>query len=277
MPPDRRTVSAPELNAIITQRHDIAPGVWVIYVEPDGWALPDFEAGQYATLGLPGTYPRCEGGDAEPLHDPHALITRDYSIASSPLERRHLEFYLVLVGEGPLTPRLYPLLIGDRIWVDRSIKGTFVLSRAPSEANLVFFATGTGVAPYISMLRTLLPRSGTRRIALLHGVRRSADLGYREELQTMDRMNANFHYLPTVSRPQLEPTEWRGRTGHIQEIWKARTLGELWGFEPEPFNTHIYLCGSPAMIDESIGMLRKEGFVQQTDDQEGQIHVEKYW
>lgn len=272
-------MTAPPLNSIIRQRIDIAPGHWIIYVAPDGWKLPHFEAGQYATLGLPGTAPLFDGArPGAPLDDPNELVTRDYSIVSSPLEKECLEFYLVLVDDGVFTPRLYPLKAGDRLWMAKEITGTFVLSRSPDDANLLFVATGTGIAPYISMLRTILPTETRRRIAVFHGVRHSSDLSYREELLTMDRLYPHFSYIPTISRPQKEIVSWKGRTGYVQHIWQARVLNEIWGLAPTPDNTHVYLCGSPQMIDGFAGLLGEDGFREITDeDAKGQIHVERYW
>ncbi|MEJ2719933.1 MAG: hypothetical protein P8181_02160 [bacterium] len=191
-----------QTNATITYRHDLGNGGWVIHVAPEGWAVPDFEPGQYTTLGLPGTLPRCSGVLPEPpLRRPEKLIKRAYSIVSSPMEKGHLEFYAVLIRNGSFTPRLFPLRPGDRLWLSRKITGTFVLSKAPPDANIVLVATGSGIAPYVSMLRTILQPGNRRRIALLHGVRRSSDLGYMDELRAKERELPNFTYIPTISRP----------------------------------------------------------------------------
>jgi ferredoxin--NADP+ reductase len=272
-------VSKTELNAIVTQRHDLGKGVWVIYVTPDGWSLPRFEAGQYATLGLPGSAPRRNGAEPEPaIKDPEKLIKRAYSIVSSPIEDDHLEFYLVLISNGTLTPRLFHLQPGDRLWLSPKIIGTFVLSRAPENVNLVFVATGTGVAPYVSMLRTILGPKTTRNIALLHGVRVSQDLGYMKELMAMQRVCPNFTYVPTISRPQNEVTPWRGRTGYVQDVWESGVLKESWGFSPAPENTHFFLCGSPGMIESMVKLLSKDGFTEHTRAHPtGNVHLERYW
>jgi ferredoxin--NADP+ reductase len=265
-------------NAIISQRHDIGNGVWVIYVTPDGWTLSDFEAGQYTALGVPGTAPRCEGVLPEPpLKKPEKLIKRAYSIVSSPLEKGHLEFYLVLIKDGSMTPRLFTLYAGDRVWLSPKIAGIFVLSKAPADANLVFVATGTGIAPYVSMLRTILRPGTKRRIALFHGVRESRDLGYMTEILAMERVSPNFTYIPTISRPGNEPVPWKGRTGYVQQIWESRVLDGIWGFEPMPENTHVFLCGSPGMIESMVDHLGRDGFTENTRSTPGQIHLERYW
>lgn len=267
-----------ELNAIITRRIDLAPGLWIVYVAPDGWELADFEPGQYTTLALPGAAPRCEGAKPEPeLKNPGRLIRRAYSIASSPRTKTHLEFYLVLVEEGVLTPRLFNLKAGDRVWMGKKITGTFVLNEVPDDANLVLVATGTGIAPYVSMLRTIMSPQMKRHVAVFHGARQSWDLGYDEELYSMARTCERFAYVPTISRPQNEFVPWKGRVGYVQDIWKERVLDDLWGVRPTPDDTHIFLCGSPGMIDQNIEAMGADGFVEHTRKAPGQIHVERYW
>lgn len=269
---------ANETNAIIAQRQDLGNGVWVIHVVPDGWVLSDFHAGQYTTLGIPGTAPRCEGALPElPLKKPDKLIKRAYTIVSSPHEKGHLEFYLVLIEDGSMTPRLFALYPGDRLWMSPKITGTFVLSKAPEDANLVFVATGTGIAPYVSMLRTIMKPGNTRRIALFHGVRESRDLGYMKELRAMERVSPHFTYIPTISRPGNEIVPWNGRTGYVQQIWESRQLEKIWGFEPTPDDTQVFLCGSPGMIESMVDHLGRDGFTEHTRSNPGQIHLERYW
>jgi len=265
-------------NAIISHRNDLGNGVWVIHVAPDGWVLPDFQPGQYTTLGVPGTHPRCEGALPEPpLKKPERLIKRAYTIASSPLEKGYLEFYLVLIENGSMTPRLFALHPGDRLWLSPKITGTFVLSKAPDDANLLLVATGSGIAPYVSMLRTVLRPDTRRRIALFHGVRESRDLGYMKELRAMESVSSRFTYIPTISRPGNEIVPWHGRTGYVQQIWQSRVLEKEWGFEPTPDNTHVFICGSPAMIESMVDHLGQDGFTEHTRSNPGQIHLERYW
>ena len=100
-----------ELNAIIEQRIEVAPGLVKFRVIPDGWELPDFTPGQFTVLGLPGSAPRVRIADQEePPADPERLIRRAYSIASSSKAKQYLEFYIALVYSGALTPRLLHLL-----------------------------------------------------------------------------------------------------------------------------------------------------------------------
>ncbi len=292
------------LNALVTQRIDLAQGLAIFRVAPDGWTLPDFIPGQFAVLGLPESAPRAEGCDpeeppAQPAAAPHAaapaapsappaapptagqaakLIRRSYSIASSSLAGEYMEFYLMLVKSGALTPRLFALRPGDRLWLGPKVSGMFTLEPVPPEANLLLIATGTGLAPYMSMIRTYLGAANSRRqIAIFHGARHSCELGYQAELETMTRLCPRFSYTPILSRPAEEPAPWHGRTGHVQDLWHGHVLDALWGFAPTPENTHIFLCGSPAMIEDMAALLASEGYLEHTRKQPGQVHIERYW
>ena len=84
-------------------------------------------------------------------------------------------------------------------------------------------------------------------------------------------------YLPVVSRPADEPTPWEGATGHVQEVWKGRAVEEAWGRRPTPEDTHVFLSGSPHMIDDMAALLAEEGYREHSDRGPGQIHIERYW
>ncbi len=263
---------------MIQQRIEVAPGLIVVRVAPDGWQLPGFDAGQFAVLGLPPEAPRCRNSDPEDeAPKPGRLIRRAYSIASSSVASEYLEFYITLVRSGGLTPRLFALEPGNRVWLGPKITGNFTLDQAPSDSNLVLVATGTGLAPYMSMLRTMLPQSGGRRIAVLLGARHSWDLGYQSELVTMDRLSDAFTYLAIISRPAEEPVAWAGPSGYVQDLWDGGEVERAWGFNPTPENTSVFLCGNPAMIDDMVAALGERGFLEHSRKEPGQIFVERYW
>jgi ferredoxin--NADP+ reductase len=269
-----------KLNAIVTQRMDVAPGMAIIRVAPDGWELPKMIPGQFAVLGLPGSAPRGATTYIEPEDpppDPDKLIRRAYSIASSPLETDYFEFYVALVTSGALTPRIFALQVGDRIWLGPKISGLFTLDSVPKDQHVVMVATGTGLAPYMSMMRTYLDASEPQHFAVLHGARHSWDLGYESELHILNRLSDRFTYLPIVSRPQLEPVPWAGQVGHVQKLWTDGALQEAWGFAPRPEDTHIFLCGNPQMIEDMQVLLVEQGYLEHKKKRPGQIHYEKYW
>lgn len=267
----------PELNAIITQRKDIAPGLMIIRVAPLGWELPAFRAGQFAVLGLPGDAPRSDTALADEGTGPGAFHRRAYSIASSSKDREFLEFYIVEVASGALTPRLFALQPGDRLWLGPKLTGLFTLDEVAPDRNLAFIATGTGLAPYMSMLRTHLQSDPQRRFAVIHGARFSQDLGYREELFHLQRDFEHFSYLPVLSRPGGGTYPWQGATGHLQDFWATRPLEKAWGFHPTPADTDFFLCGNPSMVEALTKLLGTEGFTEHSKKTPGQIHFEKYW
>ena len=267
-----------ELNAVVHSRIEVAPGLIILQVKPDGWELPDFEPGQYAVLGLPGSAKRVDLSDPEEEPPaPDKLIKRPYSISSSSKEKEYLELYITLIRSGLLTPRIFALKPGDRLFLSGKCKGLFTFSQVPAEAHLVMIATGTGIAPYMSMLRSEFKERPDRHFALLHGARHSWDLGYRAELSTLAYYFDNFTYIPTVSRPQEEKEGWTANKGYVQDMWRAGVVAEKWGFAPTPENTHVFLCGAPAMLQEMSGILIEEGFKEHKKKEPGQIHLEKFW
>jgi ferredoxin--NADP+ reductase len=267
-----------ELNAVITQKIEVAPGLMVIRVVPDGWHLPTFSPGQFAVLGLPPEAGRSRMADTEgEPAKPGKLIRRAYSIASSSKADTYLEFFITLVHSGALSPRLFNLSPGDRVWLGPKITGTFTLDQAPADADVIMIATGTGLAPYMSMLRTELAVSRGRRFAVLLGARHSWDLGYHAELVTMERLSPYFCYLPIISRPAEEPVPWTGRAGYVLDLWRGRELDRIWGGRPTPETARVFLCGNPTMIDDMVELLGDEGFTEHTRKQPGSIYVERYW
>ena len=187
------------------------------------------------------------------------------------------EFYIVLVPSGVLTPRLFALPPGDRVWLGPKISGLFTLADVPENKHIILVSTGTGLAPYMSMLRTQLPCGDQRRFAVLHGARHSWDLGYRSELMTLQRMCSNFTYVPTISRLHEEVASWSGQTGYVQDLWKRMPLENDWGFRPSPKDTHVMVCGNPDMIEDMVHILESQGFKEHKKSSPGQIHVERYW
>ncbi len=264
-------------NAIVSQRIEVAPGLVILRVVPQGWELPDFTPGQYAVLGLPGFAARCDNADLEePPPDPDEMIRRAYSIASSSKAKEYLEFYIALARSGALSPRLFNLNPGDRLWLSTEFSGMFTISDIPRKFNIVLIATGTGVAPYLSMIRSEVSEGLRHRFAVVHGAYHACDLGYHSELKMLDSASEIFSYLPVVSHPKDELAPWTGQEGFVQKIWTDGILDEAWGFHPKPENTHVFLCGNPHMVTDMIELLGKEGFTLHSVDTPGTIHLEEY-
>jgi ferredoxin--NADP+ reductase len=256
------------LNSTVVSRINVTPELMILRVRPDA-GVPQFLPGQYVALGLLGSAPRYEGAEEE-VEAPAAdkVIKRAYSIGSSPDERDFLEFYIAVVPSGVLTSRLAVLKEGDRLFCQPKVTGTFTLDGVPEHKNLVLVSTGTGLAPFMSMVRTSATLLGARAITVVHGVRYPQDFAYAEELGTLENTSKGFAYLPIASRA---PEGWPGRRGRIQKLFEEGVLSL------DPDSDHVFLCGNPAMIDELEADLTNSGFVVHSKKTPGNLHIEKYW
>lgn len=268
-----------EYNATVTQKVEISPALIVLRVSPDD-KLFDFEPGQYTVLGLKRKEGRIMDSDPESNEDvdcdPEQMIRRAYSISSSSLENDFVEFYIAVVRSGALTPRLFDLKIGNRIFLGSKATGIFTLDQVPEYKNVLFVSTGTGLAPYVSMVRTHLIKYPKRQFVIIHGARYSWDLGYRDELTTLSRVCPNLIYLPMISHPDTDTT-WSGLTGRVQSVLETDIIERKTELTVTPENFNLFLCGNPAMIDSVIERMEKRGFVKGDRKNPGTIHVEEYW
>jgi len=297
---------AAEYNATVSSRVEVAPGLVIMRVVPD--KLPfEFKAGQYVVLGLKASEPRIDESekDAPPVllaadagavvgtpesqegveaqaaavaaavSDPTRMIRRAYSIASESRSDEYLEFYLTVVMSGELTPRLFNLKIKDRIYVGPKAVGVFTLDKAPGK-HILMIGTGTGLAPYMSMLRSELDCEASRVFVVVHGARYSWDLGYRTELTGLARHCSNFHYMPVITRPQEDAT-WKGKSGYLQNLIASGAIEADTGLALTPENFDIFLCGNPGMIETVIGWAEERGFVRDKGHDIGTLHTEEYW
>ena len=262
------------LAVLVYRINLVGPEVAIFRFKPKEGEVFPFKAGQYATLAL-----EVDG----------RFIARAYSITSSPYTRDYLEFYINVIKEGQLTPALFDLRHGDEVYY-MGPKGVFTVERTKAR-HILLVATGTGLAPYISMLRKLhadqhLGRPHGRVITLLHGVRHSEDLGYREEIEALSYdKEFNLLYLPIVSRtgedPLWTPALGKGRiTDLLQLIREKRPDREIqtlpYGLDPQTvfqrFPRHdaaVYLCGNPDMTAEARQILTEKGYQE--------IYTEDYW
>jgi ferredoxin--NADP+ reductase len=259
-------VSDRALNSTLVYREFVNPGLFIVRFKPDWGPIPDFEPGQFSSLGFPKP-------DSTP--ERVKLLRRAYSIASSPKEKETLEFFVVEVEGGALTPRLKRMEIGERIWMDPKIMGHFTLKPVPPGKDLVCVSTGTGLAPFISMLRTFRGTGRWRKMVILHGVRKAEDLGYREELEQAAREDPSVIYVPSATR---DPG-WGGREGRLNALLEPAVYRELTGEELNPEQTHVFLCGNPEMIRQMQADLESRGFQEYSERKcpTGTIHLERYW
>jgi ferredoxin-NADP reductase len=245
--------NAPQYNAVLTRRVDLTDELGYFWVKFEGPATP-FEPGQYMTTGV--------FADGK-------LVQRPYSVASAPAEAgtTGYELFVRLVPVLRFTTALWRLPIGHRM---RMIgpKGRFLLEPDDDRTHL-YVSTGTGIAPFISMVRQSIVDRKPRRTVLLNGVSYADELGYVEELESHEREGTYpVHYVPTVSRPS-DPrnASWSGRTGRVEGI--VTDVCREYGLRPE--RTVVYICGNPEMILNVERELMHRGFPE--------FHVKKelYW
>ncbi|MEE9171965.1 MAG: FAD-binding oxidoreductase [candidate division NC10 bacterium] len=240
------------VKARLASRRNITSALAVFAVEPE--AKISFRPGQYVALGI---------------RDRGELIERDYSIVSSPHED-FLEFFVERVDDGHLTARLFELETGAEVLVN-SPGGMFFLDRESGHPHHLMIATVTGIAPFLSMVRTLAIDGGKGMpvgmgVTLLHGVSYADEFGYDVELRRMTTHHPWLTYIPAVSRPS-ETSAWHGETGRVENLIE-KTLDSLqWTAR----DTTAYLCGHPGMIEQGKKILSDRDFPQT------QIREEQYW
>lgn len=254
-------------NASIIYRKDLTLELGVFRIAPDSNELPLFEAGQYAEIALPEL-------DDRPEEERRKMLRRPYSIASSPTEREYLEMLIVLVGDGAVTPKLWSLPVGGRVWLGPKIKGKFTLQDIPEGKDIVMVSTGTGLAPFVSMVRQHLHNPHYRSFTIIHGARYAADLAYKEELEILAKNNPKFSYLSAVTR---EEGPWEGHRGRVQQFLEPAKYEAWTGRKFNPADMQIFLCGNPAMIDELTPQLIESGCKEHHKKDPGNIHFERFW
>ncbi|MHC4893294.1 MAG: ferredoxin--NADP reductase [Planctomycetota bacterium] len=260
-------------NATVTGIDRLNDATILLRAELDDGGRLDFVPGQFVNLGLPPRRPDDQPGK-------EGLVKRPYSIASAP-KSTQLEFFLRLVDDGALTPALFALDVGDRIWIESRAIGKFTLaslpeSPAPAERDLVMVSTGTGLAPFQSMLREFDGLGQWRRFVMINGVRIESDLGYRGELERKQAEDDNFVYIPLCSR-EPEGSGWTGLRGRVQEALEPATYERLVGAPLDPACCQVMLCGNPDMIDGLEADLTGRGFKRHRRKEPGQLHLERYW
>lgn len=262
-----------DLNATISYWRDLSPELAVFRVTPDCGEVGTFEAGQYAEIAIPTEEQLRAIAAGEP---PGRIIRRSYSIASNPLTQDHLEFYVVHVPGGVITPQLWERKAGSRIWLGPKIKGKFTLQDLPREKDYLMISTGTGLSPFVSMVRQYRGNPPWRRAVILHGARLESDLGYREELEQLAASERNVTYIPSLTR-EPQDSQWRGLRGRIPELLNQGIYEQHVGTPLDPDHTQVLLCGNPEMIDSVQLLLEGKGFKAHSKKDPGQIHFERFW
>lgn len=290
-------------NATITHFEPTHSDLWVLRVKPDHGDTSHVP-GQYASLGLGFWEERIDDAVDDNLDDRWTkLIRRSYSI-SHPVFDEHgylsrqvhsdeLEFYIVLVqptedNTPALTPRLALKRPGDRIYLGPKVAGRYTLASVTNPNDtVIFLSTGTGEAPHNSMITELFHKGHRGPIVSGVTVRNWADLGYLDKHRELEGRFGNYHYLPMPTREPDVPKRY------LQDLIVDGDLAEAAGLtELDSKNTHVFLCGNPAMIGlpeeldgsevfpETTGVVQllvERGFKLDRRGDPGNIHYEEYW
>ena len=215
-----------------------------------------FEAGQFVRLAM--------DIDGE-------RIARPFSFVNPPADPVH-EFYGIVVPEGPLSPALARLQPGDKLYVAPNPAGFLVLSEVPDAETLWLISTGTGIAPFLSILRTEAPWRRFKHVVLVHAVRHARELVYREMIE--DRVTKKLlRYVTFVSR-EAHP---RSLAGRIPAAVRDGRLEQAAGLEISPESSQVLLCGNPDMLRDVTAALVERGLRKHRRRNPGQISVESFW
>lgn len=223
-----------------------------------------FVPGQFARLGV-----RAADGD---------VVWRAYSIASSPYDE-HLEFFSVVVPGGAFTSRLSRLGAGDEILVERKSYGFLTTDRFEAGRDLWMLATGTGLAPFLSILHDLATWESYDNLVLVQSVRTQPELAYEDLIRGFEKseyyaeLAHKLRYARIVTREPV-PGTLRDR---VTKLLANGVLEENIGLRLDHERSRIMLCGNPEMVEDSRALLVERGFRLSRRGEPGHLAVENYW
>lgn len=299
-------------NATVFAINEVHEDLRIIRVRPDE-ASPSYSPGQYCVLGLGNWEPRVAHCQDEQLDEGQVtkLLKRAYSFSCPMLDAAgallppsrcdFLEFYIVLVRRGDrhppgLTPRLFALDLGDRLFVGAKATGRYTLTGVHPADNVVLVATGTGEAPHNAMVAELMQQGHRGRVVCVTCVRQRRDLGYQHVHRELQQRYANYLYLTLTTRePENLDLRAAGYVGkqYLQDYFSSGQFERAARLTLDPTTTHVFLCGNPAMIGAPqpgadsngrpraatgmVEVLEKRGFKVDLPREPGNLHFEKYW
>lgn len=185
------------------------------------------------------------------------MVKKPYSIASPPSQKDRLELIITKVEGGYVSTFFHNLKTGDKMPIEGPLGKFFV--KEPFQ-ELIFVATGTGIAPFRSQIRSILERGATQPIWLFFGVRYEDQILYYDEMRELAAKYKNFRFIPTISRPH--PGKWDGEVGYVQDKVKKYISGAA--------GKDIYICGIVPMVEDLKKVTEEMGF------DKSQVHYEKY-
>ncbi len=218
----------------------------------------DFIAGQFVIIGL----------DKEDTR-----IHRPYSLVNPPADSL-LEVHFNTVKEGDFSPLLAQASVGDPIYISHRPSGLLTLAETPDVANLWFFATGTGIGPFLSILQTEEPWQRFEKITVCYSVKTAAEMAYRQDFEQLAQQYPDqFCFVPFITREKTTDAIHSRVTKYL----KSGKLEKHVNLPLLPDNSHVMLCGNSKMLDEATQILEKKGLQRHTKAKPGQISIEKYF
>ena len=219
--------------------------------------LGAYEAGQFVRIGLP------DGDD---------VLARPYSLVNTPQESC-LEVYFNIVEEGPLSPRLFQLEAGDDILVSDNPSGFLTVSEVPACAHLWMIATGTGIGPFLAILKSGAVWDKFENVVLCYSVSYAAELAYQDLIETLRQQHGDqFRYVPIVTR-EAHPGALDKR---VPLAMSDGSLERLAGLEISAADSHVMMCGSSHMITDVSAALGERGMKRHRRRDPGHFTTEKY-
>lgn len=251
---------------------------------PDGFK---FTAGQFVRLGIHGKDLQYFAQNYEtklitsetqdkPI-DLDGYVFRAYSVASSPYDE-FIEFFSVVIPEGEFTSKVNHIQVGDSLLLNTTPFGYLTLARyqLPLPNDLWLLATGTGLAPFLSILKTIDVWQQYQRIILVYSARTSQELAYQAEIGSIKSIygdnGAAFVFLPIVTRE----ADYAGEKARVPNLIVSGKLTELVGQKLDKEHSHVMLCGNPQMVEDTKEALKSIGLTMNRRG-EGNIAVENYW
>lgn len=237
------------INAKVIKQQQWAKGLHSIFVEAP---IDPFIAGQFAQLAIEQN-----------------TIFRPYSFVNAPQDSL-LEFYYTHLPDGAFTSQLVKLEPGARIWVTQKGAGKLVLTDVPACEILWLFASGTGLGPFLSMLKTAEPWQRFKHIVLVHSVRYQDELTHATLIQSWQQQYPQqFHWYPVVTR--------EGNQKRITALLQSGQFEQEIGLICSTINSHVMLCGNPHMVHDLNEILKARGLLHHTPRHPGQMSLENYW
>ena len=272
-------------KATITYVQLLKEDLVIIRLVPKDGPVPEYQAGQFITLGLPNPV---EGGK---------IVRRAYSIASHPENRKYIELVIRWVRKplpGRLTTQIFNAKEGDEIlWLKPTGRALLINETLPNgekdNRRIICIGGGTGLAPFVSYAQHLHAAGDKREIIVLHGASYVDELSYKELLTNFENESIergkdqwNFKYRAAISRPkEFFNRSWAGHVGRVESFFKPNKNGvspleEMVGEEITPANTKVYICGYQGTIDGVIEYLGPKGFVTKEEKRKDGSYEIKY-